>query len=140
MDIDPGVIFCLKQSSTTEENEKLNPIHPYYLVYISNERIVSIGFTNPKQILGHLSALCSKKETHNSDLCDQFNKETASGREMKFYNVLLQEVLDSIRKEYSRTVNDQMDASGADFLLPTAEEQVTETTEFELITWLVIKE
>ena len=140
VDIDPGVIFCLKQSSTTEENEKLNPIHPYYLVYISNERIVSIGFTNPKQILGHLSALCSKKETHNSDLCDQFNKETASGREMKVYNVLLQEVLDSIRKEYSRTVNDQMDASGADFLLPTAEEQVTETTEFELITWLVIKE
>ena len=138
--IDPGVIFCLKQIGETKGNEKLNPIHPYYLVYISNESTVSIGFTNPKQILGHLSALCVGKMTPNPDLCNRFNKETTNGRNMKVYDNLLQEGLDSIRKEYSRSVNDQLDASGADFLLPSAEEQITETTEFELITWLVIKE
>ena len=48
VDIEPGVIFCLKQTSETKENEKLNPIYPYYLVHVSDEGKVSIGFTNPK--------------------------------------------------------------------------------------------
>lgn len=138
VNIDPGVIFCLKQTGETKENEKLNPIHPYYFIYISDEGTVSIGFTNPKQILGHFSALCGEKTVPDQNVCDLFNRETANGSDMTFYNLLLQEGLDSIRKAYSRNVNDQMDASGADFLLPIAEEQVTETTEFELITWLVI--
>ena len=33
--IKPGVIFCLKQQSKSEENEKLNPTHPYFLVVCS---------------------------------------------------------------------------------------------------------
>ena len=137
VDIDPGVIFCLKQVGTTKENEKLNPIHPYYLVYISNERTVSIGFTNPKQILEHLSALCTGKTAPNQALCDQFNNETTNGSDMQVYNELLQEGLNSIRKEYSRSVNNYLDSS-ADTLLPTAETQITEKTEYELVTWLVI--
>ena len=137
--INPGVIFCLKQIGTAEENEKLNPIHPYYLVHISWDGTVSISFTNPKQILGHLNALCVGEENHNPDLCDWFNKKTDDGTVMKVYDNLIRRVQDSICIEYSRGVNDQWDTSDADFLLPPAEEQVTEATGFELITWLIIK-
>ena len=140
IDIEPGVIFCLRQLDEGQENEKLNPIYPYYLVHLSNEGKASIGFTNPKRILEHFSALCAGKECPKQDLYNWFDMETANGSNMTFYNILLQEGLDSIQKAYNRSINDQMDASGSDFLLPIADEQVTETTEFELITRLVITE
>ena len=140
VNIKPGVIFCLRQTNEAKddwEGDRLNPIHPYYLVHISAEGEVSIGFTNPKRILERLSTLCVGKTHYNPDLCNWFNKETDNGSDMTVYEMLLDAVLDSIRQEYNRKVNDQLDAD-ADALLPIADDQITEKTEFELITWLVI--
>ena len=139
VDIEPGVIFCLKQTSETKENEKLNPIYPYYLVHVSNEGKVSIGFTNPKRILERFSALCVRKKSHNQDLCDWFNIETANGSEMTIYKMLIDEVLESIRYHYDEKLNAEF-RENSKFLIPTADEQIGDTTEFELITWLVITE
>ena len=140
VNIKPGVIFCLKQTGEAEddssEGEKLNPIHPYYLVHISDEGEVSIGFTNPKRILERFSTLCVKKTSYDQDLCNWFNEEINNGSDITIYEMLLDVALDSIREEYNRKVNDQLDAS-ADALLPTADSQITEKTEFELVTWLV---
>ncbi len=141
INIKPGVIFCLKQSGAVEDSEegkKLNPIHPYYLVYISDNGEVSIGFTNPKQILVQFSALCIKKTNHDQALCNYFNEETDNGNDMTIYEMLLDAALNSIREAYNRKVNDQLDAN-PDALLPTADSQITEKTEFELVTWLVIR-
>ena len=141
VNIRPGVIFCLKQTGEAEDSEegkKLNPIHPYYLVHISDEGEVSIGFTNPKRILEHFSLLCVEKKQHDQDLCHWFNEETGNGTDMTIYEMLLDAALNSTREAYNRKVNDQLDAS-ADALLPTADSQITEKTEFELVTWLVIR-
>ncbi len=141
VNIKPGVIFCLKQVvAETEgtEKQKLNPIQPYYLVYIDNAGEVSIGFTNPKRILERLSALCIGKTASNQALCHWFNTETENGEDMTLYEMLIEAVLNSIRAEYNRKVNDQLDAS-ADALLPSADSQITEKTEWELVTWLIIQ-
>ena len=141
INIKPGVIFCLKQTGEVEDSEegkKLNPIHPYYLVHIGDDGEVSIGFTNPKQILVQFSALCVEKKQHDQDLCNWFNEETDNGSDMTIYEMLLDTALNSIREAYNRKVNDQLDAS-PDALLPDADSQITEKTEFELITWLVIR-
>ena len=138
--IKPGVIFCLKQTGEVEDNEegkKLNPIHPYFLVYISDEGEVSIGFTNPKRILERFSTLCVEKKRHDQGLCHWFNEATDNGNDMTIYEMLLDTALNSIREEYNRKVNDQLDVS-ADALLPIADDQITEKTEFELVTWLII--
>ena len=140
VNIKPGVIFCLKQTDEVEDSEegkKLNPIHPYYLLHISDEGEVSIGFTNPKRILERFSTLCVEKKQHDQDLCHWFNEETDNGNDMTIYEMLLDAALNLIREEYNRKINDQLDAS-ADALLPRADSQITEKTEFELITWLVI--
>ena len=140
VNIKPGVIFCLKQTgevADSEDGKKLNPIHPYYLVHISDNGKVSIGFTNPKRILERFSALCVGKTNHDQDLCNYFNEETDNGNDMTIYEMLLDAALNSIREAYNRRVNDQLDAS-VDALLPTANSQITEKTEFELVTWLVI--
>ena len=141
VNIKPGVIFCLKQigeAEDSEEGEKLNPIHPYYLVHISDEGEVSIGFTNPKRILERFSALCVGKTDHDQNFCNWFNEETDNGSDMTIYEMLIDAALTSIREAYNRKVNDQLDAS-TDALLPIADNQITEKTEFELVTWLVIR-
>ena len=136
VDIKPGVIFCLKQIFEDEDNEdnkegkKLNPLHPYCLVYVNNDGVVSIGFTNPKRILERFSALCVGKSTPDTDLCDWFNAETENGKDMTIYEMLLDATLKSIRAEYIRKVTDQLDSS-PDALLPTADSQITAETEFE---------
>ena len=140
VDIKPGVIFCLKQIFAKEDNkegEKLNPLHPYYLVYVNNDGVVSIGSTNPKRILERFSALCVGKPTADTDLCDWFNAETDNGNDMTIYEMLLEGALKSIRGDYVRRVNDELD-SRADALLPPASSQITAETEFELVTWLVV--
>ena len=140
VNIKPGVIFCLKQTGKTENDngaDKLNPIQPYYLVHIGDDGEVSIGFTNPKRILERFSQLCVGKTEHNQNLCDWFNEETDNGNDMTIYEMLLDTALDSIRQEYNTQLNNAMDTD-PDALLPTADEQITENTAFELVTWLVI--
>ena len=56
---------------------------------------------------------------------------------MTIYEMLIDTARNSIREAYNRKVNDQLDAS-PDELLPIADSQITEKTEFELVTWLVI--
>ena len=140
VNIKPGVIFCLRKTGETgddNEGDKLNPIHPYYLLHISDEGEVSIGFTNPKRILERFSQLCMGKTNPYQNLCHWFNEETDNGNDMTVYELLIDEATKSIRDEYNRKVNDQLDAS-PDSLLPTVDSQITEKTEFELVTWLVI--
>ena len=71
----------------------------------------------------------------DTDLCDWFNAETDNGNDMTIYEMLLEGALESIRGEYIRKVNDQLD-SRADAVLPTVNSQITAETEFELVTWL----
>ena len=104
---------------------------------MNNDGVVSIGFTNPKRILERFSALCVGKSSPDTDLCDWFNGETDNGNDMTIYGMYLEAALESIRAEYIRQVIDHLD-SGPDELLPTVESQITEETEFKLVTWLVI--
>ena len=140
VDINPGVIFFLRQGVTDnddEEGKKLNPIYPYYLVYVSEASQVAFGFSNPKRILERFSELCVGKTEPDRDLCRVFNSETSNGSDMTIYQMLLDEALKSVRSEYGRKVNDHLDAN-LNALMPTENEQITEKTEFELITWLVL--
>ena len=137
IDIEPGAIFCLKQTSETKENEKINPIYPYYLVYVSDEGKVSVGLTNPKRVLEAFNSLCVGKDSPNQNLCQWFNEITVYGDDMTDYESLIDDALDAIRYHYDEKLNTEI-LSNSKFMIPTADEQVDESTDFELITWLVI--
>ena len=135
--IRPGVIFCLKQKGT-EKSDTVNPTQPYYLVYIQDDGVVRYNFTSPKQILEIFRALCSGKDAPYEDLCRLFNEQTKNGEDMTAYNVLLKKILTAIEGMFrKRTASKLLEGRGA--MLPGIQEQVTEQTEFELITWLVIR-
>lgn len=137
--IAPGVIFCLKQSGDTSGNEVVNPLQPYFLVYPLGNGVVRYTFAQPKQILEIYRLLCVEKTTPYEELCNLFDQETNNGSDMRHHSELLKEAVDSIAHTFrKRTVTGLL--SGRSAVLPDASQQVSTTTEFELITWLIIKD
>jgi len=68
-------------------------------------------------------------------LCRLFDEQTNNGSNMSHYNELLKKSVDAIVRK--RVMHHLL--SGRSAILPDQQSQVSETTDFELITWLVIK-
>jgi SNF2 family DNA or RNA helicase len=135
--ISPGVIFCFKQKGDAT-SDAVNPLQPYYLVYVLHDGTVRFTFVQPKQILEIYRLLCSGKTVAYEQLCQLFDTETQNGADMSLYNKLLQSSVDSIARTFQKRVAAGLQ-SGRDFVIPNQSEQARETTDFELITWLVVK-
>jgi SNF2 family DNA or RNA helicase len=140
--IAPGVIFCFRQktgASTKESSsgEQINPLQPCFLVYILDDGNVRLGFAHPKQILGAYRELCVDKAEPYENICTIFDDFTKNGADMTFYDVLLEKAVQSIVATFRKRVMTGLQA-GRSFVIPIQQEQASETTEFELVTWLVI--
>lgn len=142
--IAPGVIFCLRQKtndrhgSASEKVEEINPLRPYFLVYLLDDGNVRFGFAHPKQILTIYRELCADKTTPYEMLCNLFDKDTQNGRDMSKYDGLLQNAVGAIAATFRRRMASALQSSRSAILL-NVEDQADETTDYELVTWLVVK-
>jgi hypothetical protein len=144
--IGPGVIFCFRlqgqrgvdPDAKPAPSESINPLHPYFLVYVLDDGNVRFGFAHPKQILDIYRILCSGKAEAYGQLCNLFDQQTNHGSEMKAYDTLLQKAVDSLAVTFRKRAASGLQ-SGRGFVLPNAQEQVHEKTDLELVTWLVVK-
>jgi SNF2 family DNA or RNA helicase len=137
----PGVIFCLRQrdaSAKSASTEQVNPLHPYFLVYVLESGDVRFGFVHPKQILTIYRELCAGTPAPHEALCNVFDQLTSNGSDMAVYDRLLQRAVDSIVATFRKRVAAGLQG-GRSFVIPSQREQASETTDFELVTWLVIK-
>lgn len=135
--IRPGVIYCLKQKGDASSNEAVNPLQPYYLVYVLDDGNVRLSFAQPKQILEIFRGLCAGNNAPFETLCSQFNQQTHNGEDVSHFNDLLEKTVESIERTYKKRVMSQLSATrGA--VLPERQQQISNTTDFELITWLII--
>lgn len=136
--IAPGVIFCLKQTvAAAEKTEAVNPLQPYYLVYVREDKTVRFGFAQPKQILEMYRLLCAEKTLPHDALCQTFDAETKSGTDMAKHNALLDAAVQSIARTFQRRVATGVTAN-REFVIPREPEQPLEPSQFDLVTWLVI--
>ncbi len=144
--IGPGVVFCFRLEAQRGgdpvakpvPSESINPLHPYFLVYILNDGNVRFGFAHPKQILDIYRILCAGKAEAYGQLCNLFDQETKHGSDMKVYDQLMQKAVGSLASTFRKRAASGLQ-SGRGFVLPNAQEQVHEKTDLELVTWLVIK-
>ncbi len=136
--IKPGVIYCLKQITTGTKSSTVNPIQPFFLVYILEDGVVRFGFTHPKQILEIFRTLCSGKTEPFEELCRVFDQDTDNGLDMSSYNSLLDKAVKSIEKTFQKRVTTSL-LTDRGAVIPDRKEQITDKTDFELITWLVIR-
>jgi SNF2 family DNA or RNA helicase len=134
----PGVIYCLRQTGETAGNEAVNPLQPYFLVYVWDDGTVRYTFAQPKQILEIYRLLCVDKKEAIKALCNAFDKETKDGSDMSRYSVLLKKAVASIESTFrKRAVSSLLASRGG--LLAESGKQISATTGFDLITWLVVR-
>ncbi len=134
----PGVIFCLRQVGETSGNEQVNPLQPFYLVYVRDDGEVRFNFTQAKHILELFRAAAAGHATAFDSLCDLFNGSTCNGSDMSGCDALLQKAVQVIKHTFrKRNIGGLL--SGRDGKLVGKAKQVDGADDFELITWLVIK-
>jgi SNF2 family DNA or RNA helicase len=137
--ISPGIIYCLKQKGDSSGSETVNPLQPYFLVYVRDDGIVRFTFAQPKQILEIFRILCVGRTTVHEDLCNLFDQQTKNGTDMSFYTKLLDKAVQSIESTFKKRALGSLQSSRSAVLMDH-QKQVNNTTDFELITWLIIKE
>jgi len=136
--IAPGVVFCLKQKGEAKSGDTVNPLQPFYLVYVRDDGTVRFSFAQPKQILEIFRLLCGGKAAAYEQLCQLFDDQTKNGSDMSLYNRLLTSAVDSIAKTFQKRVAAGLQ-TGRDFIIPDHQPKANETADFELVTWLVIQ-
>lgn len=136
--IKPGVIFCLRQKNATEECEKINPLNPYFLVYIYEDGSKVYNYTSAKSILEVYRLLCTGEKAPYNQLCDLFNTETNNGSDMQKYTDLLDRAVAEIMSSFKKRSAMKLTAS-RNAVLIKKDKQATNVNDFELVTWLIIK-
>lgn len=137
--IKPGVIYCLKQYQEAKGNEAVNALQPYFLIYIREDGEVRYNFTAPKQILEIFRAVCQGQDEPYAKLCELFDEQTQNGKEMGSYSDLLEKAVQAIASQFARKTTGNL-FSGRGGKLTDTTKQAKNSSDFELISWLIIKE
>ncbi len=139
--VKPGVIFCLRHKNPPKEKKSsnVNPLGRYYLLYIRDDGTVRFTFTQAKNALSMLQKLSVGKDRPYQALCDLFDKETAGGSKMGKYSDLMGKAVNAVVRTFQKRTAAGLQ-SGRNFVIPDKSEQATESSDFELITWLVVKD
>jgi len=136
--IKPGVIFCLRQKDSPDGNKAVNPLNPYFLVYIRSDGTVRFNYVQARQILEIFRLMCQGRKTPYESCCDLFNQETRNGRDMDAQVTLLKRAVDEIIHTFRRKGAQKLTSDRGALLIPTPK-QGHKLDSFELVTWLVIK-
>ena len=107
------------------------------MIYVEEDGNVVIDHLHPKQLLDTMRHLCKGKVDYNHKLCVSLNRETSDGRQMAKYSRLLQDAIASIVEIKQENDVLSLFSEGETTALRGV---VTGLDDFELITFLIIKE
>lgn len=135
-DAPAGVIFVLKNRSDSINIDNQNRLHPFYMVYISNDGKVICDHLSPKDMLDKMRFLCKGKTEPIPEVYKQFNKETRDGKDMSKFSELLGEAIASIIEVKDESdIDSFLGGSQVSFL----SNEIKGLDDFELICFLVVK-
>ena len=135
-DMPAGVIYVLKNRSGSVNIDNQNRLHPFYMVYISNDGDVVCDHLSPKEMLDKVRFLCKGKTEPIPELYKQFNKETRDGRNMTEFSMLLGEAISSIIEVKEESDIDSFLSGGQVNFLSS---EIKGLDDFELVCFLVVK-
>ena len=131
-----GVIYVLKNLSKGVNIDNQNRLHPFYMVYISNDGELICNHLSPKKLLDLMRFMCKGNSEPLLKLCREFNKETQDGRKMNKYSKLLESAIGSIISVKEESEIDSLFSIGESTALTN---KITGLDDFELICFLVIR-
>ncbi len=135
--LEPGIIFALKNIHDGVNINQQNRLHPYYLVYISNEGKIVADHTEVKKLLDLMRASCKGESEPVQAVCRLFNEQTDDGRKMDRQSELLSEAIHSMIDVKEEKDIDSLFSRGRTTALVNT---IAGLDDFELIAFLVIQE
>jgi superfamily II DNA or RNA helicase len=135
-DTPPGVIYVLKNRNDGVNIDRKNRLHPFYLVYISEEGEVIINHLSPKDLLDRMRRLCKNHAEPDVALCREFNRVTHDGGRMGKYSGLLGDAIASI---VSVKEQSDIDSFLEGFQGSLFGNEIHGLDDFELICFLIVK-
>lgn len=137
-----GVIWCLRKRNAELEDGTTMPsvVHPYYLVCIKDDGTIHYGCDNAENVLRLFRDMCADVEHPDDDLHDDFDAETDHGTEMTRYDALLTKGTGHIRAATMRKTLTDIGFNGdPNVKIPVKRANARAESEFELVTWLVVR-
>ena len=132
----PGVIYILKNRNAGVNIDKMNLLHPFYMVYIADDGSVICDHLQPKKLLDVMRHVCKGQDKPDKELCAIINRETCDGRKMQHYSDLLAKAIDSIITVKEESDIESLFSVGVTTALLS---DVKGLDDFELITFLIIR-
>ena len=131
-----GVIFILRNINEDVNIDNRNRIHPYYMVYMSEDGEVICDYLNPKSLLDRVRLLCKNKSEPIISLCQKVNDETNDGKDMSEISMMLNESIASVIDVKEESDLDSLFSAGGTSALLS---NVNGLDDFELVCFLVVK-
>lgn len=136
-DAPAGIIFVLKNRSDSVNIDNQNRLHPFYMVYITNDGEIVCDHLSPKAMLDRMRYICRGKLEPIPELYREFNKETKDGRNMAGISSLLGDAISSIINVKEES---DLDSFLAGNKVSFSANEIKGLDDFELICFLVVKD
>jgi hypothetical protein len=132
----PGVVFVLKNVNSSININKLNRLHPFYLVYINSNGELYLNHVDSKKILDAMRMLCKGKSNPLMELCVSLSLETDEYHNMDSYSMLLKQSIGTIlRTEEEKEVLSLFKVGGTTAL----KDKFKGIEDFKLISFLIVR-
>lgn len=133
----PGVIYVLKNINEHININKLNRLHPYYLVYIDQNGKLLFNHIDSKKVLDAMRMLSKGVQEPIVSLCEQINKETDDYHNMSVYSELLKKSIGTIlQTEEEKVIHSLFQSGGTNVM----KDKFKGIEDFKLISFLIVKE
>lgn len=131
-----GILFVLKNINSSVNIDKLNRLHPYYLVYMQDDGNLHLGHVESKKILDAMRMLCKGKKEPLIELCEVISKETDNYHEMTKYSSILKKSIKAIlNKEDEKEIHSLFRSGGTTALA----DKLKGIEDFKLVTFLIVQ-
>jgi SNF2 family DNA or RNA helicase len=134
--LEQGVIFALKNINSAVNIDQQNRLHPYYLIYISNQGEIIADHLEVKRLLDLVRSSCINQEAPVREVCDIFNRLTQDGRQMQEYSQLLSQAISSMIATKDESDIDSLFSSGETSALVNS---IKGLDDFELLAFIVVQ-
>ena len=134
--LESGVIFVLKNVNSSVNINKLNRLHPYYLVYIKMNGELILNHVESKKILDAMRMLCKGETAPIEVVCKELSEQTDDYHKMDEYSYLLKQSISTIlQKEEEKEVLSLFKAGGTTAL----QEKIKGIEDFKLVSFLMVR-
>lgn len=133
-----GVIFCLKNIRTGTQAVQVDdnyPLAPYFLVYVSDDAVIELNFTQSKKVLDLLKRQAFNHSDIDEGAANYVNDETKQGRNMEHYQHLLAVAVDSIAGKSEEKGVESLFTKGGTVLTATSSQGIED---FAVVSYLIL--